>query len=111
MTTVSAVMARSYTPDMFDDLELPPHTRDRDPVTRVTTLVFDADLTPEQAGAVWARMESIDDVDQARRAGLRAGRDALAGAEDPASLEEALALIAMLKAAVVDSLDYWLGEA
>lgn len=35
-------------------------------------LEFDGDLTPQQVEAVWLRMESRDDADQAKRAALRA---------------------------------------
>jgi hypothetical protein len=75
VNVVSAVMKRTYTVDMFDDLNVPPHVRTY--VKPVTTLTFDEDLTDEQRAAVWARMESADDGDQARRAELRADRDAL----------------------------------
>lgn len=40
-------------------------------------LEFDGVLSSEQVAAIWARMESTDDVDQAKRAALRADRDAL----------------------------------
>lgn len=78
MTTIAAVMRRSYTAGMFDDLDVPPHTREY--VKPVTTLTFTPDLTPTQAAQVWTRMESTDDVDQAKRANLRALRDAVVAA-------------------------------
>lgn len=82
MTTISAVMRRTYTPTMFDDLTDVLHTRAFDKATSITTLTFDGDLEPAVSDAIWARMESRDDVDQAKRAALRADRDALA-AGDP----------------------------
>lgn len=82
MTTVSAVMRRSYSPTMFDDLNLPAHTRAWDKPTAVTTLTFVGELTDAQVDAVWARMESTNDADQAARAVLRADHDALAE-DDP----------------------------
>lgn len=39
-------------------------------------LTFDGELTPVQAQAIWARMESADDADQAARAILRNADDA-----------------------------------
>lgn len=38
-------------------------------------VTFDADLTPEETAAVWDRMTSRDDADQAARATLRAAID------------------------------------
>lgn len=108
MTTVSAVMRRSYTADMFADLGLPPHARTYD--KPVTTLTFDGVLTAAEQEAVWARMESADDADQGRRANLRADRDAVLTAADPTTLDEALAMIALLRTAVVDGLNYVLGD-
>lgn len=73
MTSVVAVMRRSYTVGMFDDLTGGlVCTRTLDKATGITTLDFDGDLTNEQVDAVWARMESKDDADQAQRAALRA---------------------------------------
>lgn len=65
---------------MFADLTSVPHVRDY--AKPVTTLTFDAALDAATVDAIWARMESTDDADQARRADLRADRDALA-ADDP----------------------------
>lgn len=45
---------------------------------RADRIEFAGTLTDEQVRAVWARMESTDDADQAKRAVLRADRDALA---------------------------------
>lgn len=83
-TTVSARMGRSYTPDMFADLTDVEHTRAFDRATQVTTLCFAANLPPETAQAVWARMESADDTDQAARAALRSA--AAAGASNLAAM-------------------------
>ena len=77
MTTIAAVMARSYIPEMFADLTDVPHTRTFDRPSGVTTLAFDGTLSTEDEHAIWARMESRNDVDQAKRATLRADRDAL----------------------------------
>lgn len=82
MTAISAVMRRSYFVAMFADLTDVAHTRTFDKPTGVTTLTFDGDLDEATAEAIWARMESTDDADQARRAVLRADRDVLA-ADDP----------------------------
>ena len=82
MTTISATMTRSYTPDMFADLTDVPHARTFDRPSGVTTLTFDGTLSPEVEAAIWSRMESRDDADQLRRATLRADRNALA-ADDP----------------------------
>lgn len=110
MTTVAAVMRRSYSPAMFDDMDLPPHTREFDRATSVTTLTFAGDLSDEQAEAVWARMESTDDVDQVKRANLRAACGALMSAGEPETLEDALVVITLLRAASVGSLNYLLGD-
>lgn len=99
MTTVVAVMARSYTPAMFDDLTDVEHARTFDKPTGVTTLTFDGDLDAETAAAIWARMESASDADQANRANLRV---LLAAAE-------ATELDAVGELAVA-AMHYWLGE-
>lgn len=78
MTVIAAVMRRSYTAGMFDDVTEGAacvYTRDRS--TGIVTLDFPADLSSDQAAAVYARMESKDDADQAARAALRADRDEL----------------------------------
>jgi len=70
MTTVEATMARSLTPDMFDDITATaPMTWARNGA--LTILTFDAELTAEQITAVRDRMTSRDDDDQAARAILR----------------------------------------
>lgn len=81
MTTVyGTVRRRGLTLDAFTDVTGPevlivaPIKADR--------IVFNAEITAEQVHAIWLRMESTDDADQARRAQLRTDRDALA-ADDP----------------------------
>lgn len=82
MSTIAAVMRRSYTADMFDDLAAVPHLRAWDKATGVTTLTFDGVLDENTTHAIRARMESTDDTDQASRTGLRVDRDALTD-DDP----------------------------
>ena len=83
MTTISVVMRRFYSPSIFDDLTLVPHTRvPRDPETNLTTFVFDGELDPATVDAIWSRMESRDDADQTRRAALRAAAAALPEGDD-----------------------------
>jgi hypothetical protein len=82
MTTISAVMRRPYSQDLFDDLDLPAHVRSYSAATDVTTLTFDSPLTGPQAAAVLARIDATDDADQERRAQLRADREPL-GPNDP----------------------------
>lgn len=73
MTTVSGTRRRVVGPDTFADLTDVPVALDGITLTGIT---FDGDLTPSEADAVWARMESSDDADQAARAALRAAGDA-----------------------------------
>lgn len=76
MTTVIGKRRRSVGPDTFADITTAAVTRiDSEGVT------FDATLTAAQVDAVWSRMESTDDIDQAKRAQLRTDRDALAAAD------------------------------
>ncbi len=74
-TRVEGQVARSLTVDMYADITGPGVAvrRGRD----FQGLEFDADLDPWQVAAIKDRMESKDDVDQARRAALRADRDEL----------------------------------
>lgn len=101
MTTIAAVMRRSYTADMFDDLTDVPHARSWDKATGVTTLTFDADLDEQTTAAIRDRMTSKDDDDQAARANLRVLRDAV----------EADPTLANVAALVVANTNYGLGEA
>lgn len=78
MTVIAEVMARSYSFTMFDDLTSVPHVRTFDKPSGVTTLTFADDLPPEVEAAIRDRMTSKNDVDQAKRAVLKADRDALA---------------------------------
>ena len=94
MTVVEATLRRSLNYSSFVDITGPDIELLRWTKTRAE---FDGDLTPEQVQAVWARMESTDDVDQAARADLRASRDAATG-DDP------------LAVAVRASINYQLGE-
>lgn len=100
MTVVSAVMARVYTFGMFDDLTDVPHVRTFDSLSKVTTLTFDGELSAEVKVAIRDRVESKNDVDQARRADLRAKRDAVVGG---ATLENVAAL-------AVAEANYMLGD-
>ena len=100
MTAITVVAARTWTQAMFDDLTDIPHVRTFDKPSGITTLTFDGDLAPEVEHAIWARMESKNDVDQAKRADLRAKRGAVIA--DP-SLENVAAL-------VVAEANYQLGD-
>lgn len=77
---VSGTVARSVGLDSFADItpvEVSSIARDG--------IDFDGDLTPEQQDAVWARMTSRDDADQAMRANiadLRATAAALTATTD-----------------------------
>lgn len=74
MTVVTGTVRRkSLTLDAFADITEAPIVR---PI-RPDRIEFDGDLTEEQQTAVWLRMESVNDVDQERRANLRSDRDAL----------------------------------
>jgi hypothetical protein len=63
-------------------------------------VTFDGELTPEQGAAIYDRMTSRDDADQAARADLRAKRDAVVAAP---TLENVAAL-------AVAHANYRLGE-
>lgn len=80
MTSVEAVLRRSFTPDMFDDLlptgvSLVSWTQ----ADGTWVVVFDdpaeTPLTGAQVAGIRDRMESRDDDDQAVRAVLRTARD------------------------------------
>ena len=72
MTRIDGRVQRSISLDLYADItDAPLVAWGRD------FLEFDGDLTEEQQAAIWARMESRDDADQAARAALRADRDAL----------------------------------
>lgn len=74
-TTITAPLRRSYNADLFAGLDLPPVTAASNS-RGVWSITFDGVLTAAQERSAWARMESTDDTDQARRAVLR---DACAG--------------------------------
>lgn len=74
-TTVTGVMVRDRTPDMFADLTPAPFAYARAGGT--TTLTFDGELDSATVTAIYDRMTSRDDADQAARADLRAKRDAV----------------------------------
>lgn len=76
MTFVQGQRVRSFRPDLYADITDVPAT------AVPGGIEFDGDLTVEQQAAIYERMTSKDDVDQAKRATLRADRDALA-ADDP----------------------------
>ena len=67
-TTVTGRVVRSISLDTFADITDAPLAPGG---IRSDGLTFDGDLTDEQQTAIWARMESRDDTDQARRAVLR----------------------------------------
>ena len=73
-TQVSGVMARARSLSMFDDITDAAYTFALDEGT--TTVTFDAALTPEQVDAVWWRMTSRSDADEARRRALAAALEA-----------------------------------
>lgn len=98
MTTISAVMGRTYFSTMFADLTDVPHTFSRS--SGLTTLTFESDLSDEVAHAIWLRMESKSDADQTKRADLRAARDAVIADPTP----ENMAALAVLNA------NYTLGD-
>lgn len=87
-TVLTGKMRRSYAPGMFSDLTQVPHVRTWDRASGVTTLTFPDGLDEDKAAEVWARVESSDDTDQARRAAVR---DSLAGPVEGADLTEILA--------------------
>lgn len=74
-------------------------------------LLFDGDLTDLEVAAIWDRMTSRNDTDQAERANLRADLEAVQAASPPTTLVEALAVIALLMTAIEDAMGYWLGGA
>ena len=74
-TTVCGSMARPRRFDLFDDLvdaAVTGFSLDGDE----TCVHFDAALTPEQVDAVWWRMTSRSDADEARRRALAAALEA-----------------------------------
>lgn len=73
-------------------------------------LEFDGDLTAEQQTQIWERMTSLDDADQAARESIRAARDTLLAAPAPETLEDAITLIELLRTAVLDGLNYFVGD-
>lgn len=88
-TTVAAVMARSFRPDMFDDLAPLVDPRPKR-VDGTTVLVFDGALDDETVTAIRDRMTSRDDEDQADRTKLR--QAAAAGALNLAAMHLAYTL-------------------
>ena len=79
-TTVTARMRRPRSFAMFADItDAPIRFEDVPPLVRVT---FEADLTEQQIADVRARMESVDDDDQAARAGLAEHLSVLDGEPD-----------------------------
>jgi hypothetical protein len=103
-------MARSFQPDMFDDLTAPALLVEWPMVDGARTLTFDADLPPEVVTAIRARMTSRDDDDQAARANIAALRDAVDAHPEPTDLAGVIALLADIKALEVASACYLLGE-
>ena len=68
-TSVEGRVVRSVGPDTFVDITTIPLVIPAG-VTR-DGLLFDGPLTDAEVFAVWARMTSVDDADQARRAAVR----------------------------------------
>lgn len=68
-TSVAGRVLRSIGPNTFADVTTTPLVVP-DGVTR-DGLLFDGELTDDEVFAVWERMTSLDDTDQARRAALR----------------------------------------
>lgn len=68
--SVTARLRRSYNAALFDGLNLPPVV-DFWVVDGFWSVLFDGALTDGDVFAAWARMESADDADQARRAAVR----------------------------------------
>lgn len=83
-TVVSVCPRRPYGFDTVTDLTdgVKPVSISRPDAAGCVAFTFDVDLDAATVEAVWARLESTDDADQAARAVLRAHRDAL-DAEDP----------------------------
>ena len=108
-TTITATMRRSYTADMFDDLNVGPHVRAWDKATGVTTLTFDAALDNPTAEAIRCRMTSRDDTDQAARATLKGQRDAVVSLANAEQVDTA-ALVAAVADLAVMATNYALGD-
>lgn len=109
--TVTAVARRPQIGyDTFTDLPVPAVVEIARCGGGQLAVVFDGDLDDTQVAAVKARMESVDDADQAARAALAGDRDALASTPLPETLEDVIALVDQLRTAVVDGLSYLLGD-
>lgn len=70
--TVTGEAARPVSYGMFAGIPDIPEVRSFGRDGAATVVTFAGELTPEQAQAVWDRMTSRDDADQARRAELAA---------------------------------------
>ena len=68
-TSVTARLRRSYNASLFDGLNLPPVV-DFWVADGLWSVLFDGELTDADVFAAWARMESSDDTDEARRAAV-----------------------------------------
>lgn len=68
-TSVEGRVVRSVGPDTFADITATPLVIPAG-VTR-DGLLFDGPLTDAEVFAIWERMTSVDDTDQARRAAVR----------------------------------------
>ena len=69
-TSVTSPLRRSFNAALFDGLDLPAVV-DWWAADGLWSVLFDGDLTDAQVFAAWARMESVDDRDETRRAALR----------------------------------------
>lgn len=73
-STVSGASARSLSRDSFVDITAA-RVLDIAPSADGVAVTFDGDLDAAQRDAVWQRITSRDDVDQARRATVRDASD------------------------------------
>lgn len=110
MTEVSGYMIRPRNFSMFLDITGPGVAVEfqKVPDSTDTCVVFDAHLTAEQTVAVWERMTSRDDVDQAKRAALRVLLDYAAACIDEHA-DTAHPLVACTAVLVHDLAAYELG--
>lgn len=99
MITVTGLVVRPICLDTFADITDAPLVLTGGRVDR-NGLLFDGELSDEQIGAIYGRMTSRDDIDQAKRADICAKVAAV----------EAAPTIANIGALAVASANYMLGE-
>lgn len=97
MTDVNGTVRRELGLDSFADITDVPLV-----AIRRDGLTFDADLTPAQTDAVWARMTSRDDAHQARRTSLDTRRKAVMAAINPLAAGDPLKVIGTAVAQLID---------